>query len=139
MPASAFGEPGTDKLGLVARRVVHDNVNVEIGRNVALDLIEEPAELLSAVTRHAFADDRRCLDVERGEQSGRAVALIVVGSPLSLTAAHRQQRLYAIKCLDLALFIDAQHQSKLRRIKVEPDDVAHLLNELWIDNQGGEE
>src|SRR5208282_3866670 len=97
-----------------------------------LDLIEELAKLSSAVARHAFADDRPCLDVERGKQSDRAVALIVVGSPLSLTGAHRQQWLCAIKCLDLTLFVDAEHQSTLRRIKVEPDDVAHLLNELRI-------
>jgi hypothetical protein len=35
----------------------NDDVDVEISRHVVLDRIEEPAELLSPVARHALADD----------------------------------------------------------------------------------
>ena len=45
MPARPLGEPVADQLGLVARRVVHDDVDVEVGGHVSLDLIEESAEL----------------------------------------------------------------------------------------------
>ncbi len=116
----------------MARRIVHDDVDVEVGWNVPLDLVEELAELPRAVARHAFSDDRSRPYIESGEQGGDAMTLIIMGSPLGLAWAHRQQRLRAVKRLDLALFIDAKHQSALRRIKVEADDVAHLLNELWI-------
>jgi hypothetical protein len=39
------------------------------------------------------------------------------------------------QCLDLALFIDAKHQSALRRVKIEANDVTHLLNELRISRE----
>ena len=31
--------------------------------------------------------------------------------------------------LDLALLVDAEHDRRLRRVQVEPDDVTHLLDE----------
>jgi len=63
------------------------------------------------------------------------VALVIVRAPLDLPWTHRQQRLRAIEGLDLALLIDADHQRLVGRIEIEPDDVAHLLDELRI---GGE-
>jgi hypothetical protein len=41
----------------------------------------------------------------------------------------------AIQRLDLALFIDAKHQSALRRVEVEANNVTHLLNELRISRE----
>ena len=101
MPAGALGEPVADRLRLVARRVVHDDVHVEAGRNVALDLVEELAELLSAMSRHALADHRAGLHVRRRchrgdearEQRRGAVALVIVRAPFDLPWTHRQQRL----------------------------------------------
>ena len=105
MPARTLGEPSADQFGLVARRVVHDDVHVEIPGRVALDFVEEFAELLGAVARHAFADDRSRFHVERGKQRRRAVAFVVVGAPLDLAGPQGQQRLRAVQRLDLALFI----------------------------------
>ena len=58
------------------------------------------------VAAHALADDLAVEDVERGEQSGRAVPLIIMSRRAAL---HRQPRLGAVERLDLALFIDRQH------------------------------
>ena len=41
MPARTPGEPVADRLRLVGRVVVHDDVDVEVGRNVGLDVIQE--------------------------------------------------------------------------------------------------
>ena len=60
------------------------------------------------------------------------MTMIVMGSPLGLAGAHRQQWLRAVKRLNLALFIDAKHESALRRVKVEANDVSQNLNGLWI-------
>ena len=68
VPAWPLGEPVADQLGLVCAVVVHDDMGVETSRHVALDLVEELAELLGAVTRHAFADHSPGCDVKRGEQ-----------------------------------------------------------------------
>jgi hypothetical protein len=34
-----------------------------------------------------------------------------------------------LECLDLAFLVDAQHQGVIRRVQVQADDVAHLLDE----------
>src|SRR6476659_2252906 len=79
---------------------------------------------------------RRChRGDEAREQRRGAVALVIVRAPFDLPWTHRQQRLRAIESLYLALLIDADHQRLVGRIEIEPDDVAHLLDELWI---GGE-
>ncbi len=106
------------RISLVSRRVVHDDVHVEIRGHVARDFVEELAELLGAVARHAFADDRSRFHNERGEHRRRAVAFVVVDAPLDPTRPQRQQRFGAVQRLDLALFIDAEHQSPLRRVDV---------------------
>lgn len=109
VPAGPFGEPVTDELGFVRCVVVHDNVNVEIDRDVALDLVEEFAELAGAMSRHACADDGSSLHVERREQRGCSIPLVVVGAPLGLPGPHRQKWLRAVEGLNLALLVDAQH------------------------------
>jgi hypothetical protein len=79
--------------------------------------VEKAAELGRTMTRHAPAVDRAGLHVQRGEQRSRAVALVVMGAPLSLSRTHRQQRLAAVERLDLRLFINAQYQSTIRRVR----------------------
>jgi hypothetical protein len=47
--------------------------------NLGLDGIEEADELLVPVLLHVAADDRANQDVQRGEQRGGAVPLVVMG------------------------------------------------------------
>ena len=42
---------------------------------------------------------------------------------------HRQDRLLAIECLDLALLIDAEDEGSVRRGKVKADNIAYLVDE----------
>src|SRR3546814_19565472 len=58
-----------------------------------------------------------------------------MAAPLRLSWSHRQHRLAAVERLDLALFIDAQDQRTLGRRQVEPDNVAHLLDEQGISRE----
>ena len=51
--------------------VVHDKVNVPIGRHLFLQLIEEPDELFGAVPGKTTADHFPVQNIERREQSGR--------------------------------------------------------------------
>ena len=76
--------------------------------------------------RHAFADDgsrlhirfrRHCGD-EGSKQGGGTVAFVVVRAPLHLSRAHRQQRLSAIKSLNLALLVDTDDQRLVRWAEV---------------------
>src|SRR5205823_13435450 len=111
MPAEPFGEPVADQFGLMARRVVHDDVNVEFGGDMFLYGVEEAAEFLRPVARHAFADDGSGLHVEGGKERGRPVPLIVMGAPFGLPWSHREQRLGAIECLGICDFSSTQSTS----------------------------
>jgi hypothetical protein len=135
MPAWPFGKPVTDQLGLMARRVVHDDVNVEVSWHVLLDGIEEPAELLRPAPRHALVDDSPGLHVQRGEQRGCPMSFVVVGAPLGLPMAHGQQRLSAIQCLDLRFLIDAEHQGAVRWVEVKANNIANLVDEQRISRE----
>jgi hypothetical protein len=97
--------------------------------------VRQALELAGAVSLVAFADHLAGSNVERGEQRGRAVTLVIVGAPLGLAGAHRQQWLGAVERLDLALFVYAQHQRPVGRRQIELDDVAHLLDEQGIGRQ----
>lgn len=48
---------------------------------------------------------------------------------------HRQYRRRAVQRLDLGLLVHAQDQRLLRRVEVEPDDVADLVDELRVVGQ----
>ena len=48
---------------------------------------------------------------------------------------HRQDRLLAIECLDLALLVDAEDEGSVRRGKIKADDIAYLVDEQRIAQQ----
>ena len=70
--------------------------------------------------------------VERGEQRGGAVALVVVGHGAAAAGLDRQSGLGAVERLDLALLVDRQHHRMRRRIDIEADDVGQLVGEVRI-------
>src|SRR5438105_9895182 len=75
MPA----EPGP-RLGMFVRAViVEDHVNDLADWDLDLDGIQEPDELLMPVTLHAASDHLAVEHVERGEQRGGAVPLVIMG------------------------------------------------------------
>ena len=78
-PARVPRQPGQDLRVLVGAVVVEDGVDQLAGRDRRLDRVQEAEELLVAVALHAAAQHRAVEHVERGEQRGRAVALVVVG------------------------------------------------------------
>ena len=112
--------------------IVEDHVDDLSRRDLGLDGVEEADELLMAMALHVAADHRAVENVEGGEQRRRAVALVVVGHRAGAALFQRQPRLGAVERLDLALLVDRQHDGVRGRIDVEPDDVAQLVDELWV-------
>jgi len=55
-----------------------------------------------------------------------------VGAPFGQPGHHRQHRRGAVQGLDLGFLVYAQHQRLFRRIQIQPDDVADLVDELRI-------
>ena len=87
----------------------------------------------------AFADDRAGQHVQRGEQRGRPVALVVMDHRAVTARLHRQARLRTVQGLNLALLVhaqhDAQHDCLVRRVQVQPHDVGQLLDERPVGRQ----
>ncbi len=119
--------------GSLLRRVVIENqVHVEAPGDVGVDGVEEPTKLAGPMPSVTLAHDLPALRVQGREQRGRPVAGVVVCMPLNLAGPHRQQRRTALQRLHLALLVDAQYQRLVRRIEIQPDDIADLLDEQRI-------
>jgi hypothetical protein len=131
-PARMIGQPFEDVGLFVGGVVVDDGVDDFSGRDGALDGVEEADELLVAMPSYAASDHGSVEEVERGEQSGRAVALVIMGHRTAFPGLERQARLRAVERLDLALLVDRDDHHVLGRVHVEADDVLDLLGELRI-------
>src|SRR3546814_12772461 len=70
--------------------------------------------------------------VQCGKQGGHAIALVIVGHRLVASAFERKARLGEVECLNLGLFIAAQHQRVFRGVEVEADDVFEFLDEVRV-------
>src|SRR5262249_11308423 len=70
------------------------------------------------------------------KQRSRAMPHVAVRATLGYTRHHRQHRLLAIECLDLALLIDAKDDGSVGRGKVQTDNIAHFVDEQRIVRGG---
>ena len=94
-------EPGA-RLGVLMRPViVEDDVDDPADRNLGLNGVQETDELLVPVTLHAAPNDVAVEHVERSEQGGGAVALVVMRHRAGPPFLDRQARLGTVERLDL--------------------------------------
>src|SRR5207249_3985316 len=128
-------QPAVNQRGLMRAGVVDDEVDVQVRRDRGVDRHQEASKFSGAVALMELADNFATLGVQRGEERGRPMPRVVVGPALDLPRPHRQHGLRAIERLDLGFFVDAQHQRFVRRIEVEPDEVADFVDEQWIFGQ----
>lgn len=131
-PAGMAIEPGTHLIVLVGRVVVENDVDDLASRDIALKDIEEANELLMPVALHVPPEHLAGQDIERGEQRGRSVSLVVVGHGGATPLLQRQPRLCAVEGLDLGLFVEAEDDGMSGRADVEPDNIVQFLDEGWI-------
>ena len=88
-----------------------------------------------AMTLHVVPDDCAVEDVEGGKQRCGAVTFVVVRHSAGAASLHRQSWLGAVKRLDLAFFVNREHDCISGWIDVETDDVLELLCKLRIVRQ----
>src|SRR5947209_9286400 len=110
--------------------VVHHQVDLKPLRNIGIDVVEEAQELLMAMAPVAVADGDSARYIQGRKQRRHTMPLVIVRLSCRYAWSERQDRLGAIQRLDLALFIDAQHDRMLWRIHIQPYDVPHLLHKL---------
>ena len=130
-----FFEPRHDVGMLVGGVVVDDDMDRLFLGHSGLDDVQKPDELLMAMALHALANHLALKDIERREQGGDAMALVIMGYGASAPLLHRQTRLGAIKRLNLALLIDRQDNGVVGRIDVEADDLVQFGGKLRIVGQ----
>jgi len=80
----------------------------------------------------ALTDHRSRGDIQRREEAGGAMALVIVSATLNLAGQRGKDRLAAAQRLHLTLLIHAQHQCMMRRVQVQADDVSHLVDQQRI-------
>jgi hypothetical protein len=115
--------------------VVHHDMQLQMVWKLFVQPFEKFQELLVAMPRIAFSDHFAFGQLQRGKERGRPVPLVVVGHRSAATALERQSRLRAIQGLDLALFINTEHQGLGGRIQIQPHHVGQLLQEVRVSGQ----
>src|SRR4029450_2553823 len=107
-------------------------MQIEIARRLGVDLVEETNEFLVSMTRHAVADHFAIEQAQRGEQWGRAVALVVVRRGRAAPLLDRQSWLGTIECLDLAFLVDAQDQGLVWRVEIKAHHIVELFDKMFV-------
>ena len=125
-------QPGFNPRVFVGCVIVHDKMQIEIGRRLGVDLVEKTNEFLVSMTWHAVADHFAIEHAQRGEQCGRAVALVVVRHCPAAPLLDRQSWLGTIECLDLAFLVDAQDKGLVWRVEIKADHIVELFDKTFV-------
>ena len=96
--ARTLGQPAANELGFVGAIVVQNTMNVQFCGHVLLDGVKKTAKFAGAMTTMQLPQHMAAGHVEGGEQTGGAVAFVVVGAALDLSPAHRQQVKRRARC-----------------------------------------
>ena len=120
MKAGMTLKPGDDLGMFVSGVVVADDVNIKLGRDLALE--DQP--LLMAMTRGGMSRNLAREIVECGELGDRSV-VVSLGADITLT--QRQTGLTAFDGLTLALLSATEQQGTIGRIEIEADNIPEFL------------
>jgi len=84
------------------------------------------------MARRATADDLAIQDIEGGKQGRGPVPYVVMCLAFRQSRPQRQDRSGPVQCLNLALFIDAEHQSAIRRVEIKADNVPYVIFKIRV-------
>ena len=122
--------------GMIVRAVVVQNhVDCQLSGHSTVDLSQELPKFDVAMSRIAGANDLPFQHIQRREQARGTVALVIMGHGLTAPLFHRQAGLRPIQCLNLALLVDAQHHSLVRRIQVHSHYIRQFLDKPLVLGQ----
>src|SRR6267378_622164 len=96
--------------------VIQNKVDFAATRNVAVDSIQKPDELLVPMPREALANYGSVKYIQGCKQCGCSIALVVVCLAFRNARPQGQNGLRPVQGLDLAFLVHAQNQSLLRRV-----------------------
>lgn len=132
METRMFRQPSLHFCMLVRRVVIHDQMQLEVFGSFLVDFLEERQPLLMAVLALDATDQFALEIIQRREQRDRAVASVIMGFCLDMTAPQRQPGLGALQGLNLTFFVAAEHQRLVWRGQIQPDDIPEFFLELRV-------
>ncbi len=98
-------QPALHLCAFVSAVIVHDEMHFLIGGELLFQMVEELYKFPTTVAILTSADHFAVENIERGEQSGCAMAFIIVRLTLRQPWAQWQNGSRAVQSLNLALFI----------------------------------
>ncbi len=133
------GKPFTDRRGLMGAAIVADQVEVQVDRNLRIDLDQELAKFDGAMPAVQTRDHGAVRSVERGEQAGGAVPKVIMWVRFSgipgIIGNAGWDRARAWTCDFSQRRAQPLPPAGRGTTKVQPDDVVNLLHEHWIVGQ----
>lgn len=126
------GQPALHPGVFVGGIVVDDQMNIQILRDVSVNMLKEVEILLVTMPLLALAEDLARSDIQRGKECHGPVPDIVVGHTLHVAQSHGQNGLSPVQGLNLAFLIDTEDQGIFRRIQIQADDIPDLLDEKGV-------
>jgi len=110
-------------------------MNVQMWWGGSIDSVEEFPKLDGTVSALTCPQNLACLHVKGSKEGCCAVPRVVMGAALHLSRAHGQQRLHAVKRLDLGLLVHTQDQSPIGRVHVQSHNIPDLLDEQRVSGE----
>src|SRR5258708_38499714 len=107
-------------------------MNVQICGNSAVDFLQEIQKLRRTMAPVALAEHATGGNIESCEEAGDAVSFVVMRASLHLSGSHGQHRLRATERLNLRLLIHAQDQCMMGWVKIQPNNIPHLVDQQRI-------
>ena len=104
---------------LVRAVVVHDQMQGDLSGEFLVQSSEKPEELLVPMPLMALSDDATAQNFQGREQSGGAVAFVIMRHRPATAFLQGQAGLRTIQRLNLALLIHTQHDRLLRWIQIQ--------------------
>ena len=131
MPGRTPGQPVTDGLRLAGRFAAHHDVNLETGRKVGPR--RDPGVCRTPRRDGAGRTVRRPCRWQRRELRSARSCRGACRHEYALDLTGAQQRRSAIQGLNPGLFVHTENHGMLRRVHVQPDDVAHLVHGVVLE------
>jgi hypothetical protein len=125
-------QPPGNFLVFVCGIVVADQVDMFFLGDGLVDQAEKLQPLLMPVPLLAEAEDLAVKGVQSRKRCCCVVTFIVMRHRLATSFLQRQAGLGSVQGLYLALFVNAQNQSMLRRVQVQADDGFQLTGKLQV-------
>ena len=127
-----LGQKRDDTLGLMSRKVVHDDVHFLVGRLGGHHVGQKGHKLRAGVTGGGLGNHLTGAHIQGGVERESAVTVVFEAVALGTARRKWQDGVEAVQCLNGALFIDRENRRVHWRVEIETNDIGRLGLEVAI-------